>query len=64
MYEQINVMSCQVTHQITELKDIEHLKISSSFTPLQFGNVFPETVNSRQGQESFGINLPSVAVQF
>lgn len=33
-------------HQITVFENVEHLKISSGFTPLEFRNILPETVYS------------------
>jgi len=55
-------VNCNMTYQITELKNVEHLKIPSSFAPFKFGNIFPETINTRQGHKPFRIDLPCVPV--
>jgi len=34
------------TYQIPEFQNVEHLKITSSLSPLQLGYIFPETINT------------------
>lgn len=43
----INQWTGLKAYQVTELKNVEHFKISSNFTPLKFRDILPEAVNSR-----------------
>lgn len=49
------------TYKVTVLEDVKHLQIAASFPPLQFGDIFPESINASKGHQPLRIDLPSVA---
>jgi hypothetical protein len=44
----------------TQLKTVQHHQIALGLSPLNAGDVFPESIDTRQGHHTFGIAFPGI----
>lgn len=53
----------QITYQATVFQSIEHLKVAASLAPLQVAHILPESIDTSQGHQPLGVELPGIPEQ-